>query len=294
MRPQVVIIATILLNSGLFVANLEVALSSGSHTVLSQAFYTIADLVGGVFLLWGFVVSKRPPDDKHPFGRGKERFFWAFTASIVTFTIAGLLTIFSGLQQVVAPQPLDHLPVALAVVGLTLGVSLVGIEVTLRELRRDERSVASLLESAHQGLKTIFYQDLVSVVGSVLAFGGIGVVYVTNNVRIDGWTAAAVGFVLVATGFVLAAESRSYLVGRAIPPELARDVLHLVERDARVRKVREVQSMLLGPDDVLLALRVNFQDGLTTDQIERTIDDLTERMRSHYPVLRHVVLEPEA
>ena len=192
------------------------------------------------------------------------------------------------------PTPLARLDLALLVVGATVAVSLASIEVTLRELRRDRATLSSLLESAVQELKTIFYQDLVSVLGSVVAFGGIVVVFLTHNAALDGWTAAAVGVILIAMGFVLAAENREYLIGKAISPDQARSLLHLVERDARVRKVRALQSMMLGPDDMLVALRVNFRDGLNTDQIESTIDDLGRALRQSFPALRHLVIEPES
>jgi cation diffusion facilitator family transporter len=294
MRPQVIIVGTILLDAVLFLLNLVVAVRTGSHAVLSQAVYAITDLIGGAFILGGFVASRRPPTKEHPFGHGKERFFWAFSASLVAFSLAGLLVLTSGIQQVLAPGPVAHLDLALYIVGGTLVVSLASIEVTLRELRRDSATITSLLESAHQGLKSIFYQDLVSVLGSVVAFGGIAVVYVTHNPRIDGWTAAAVGVVLIAMGFVMAAENREYLVGKAISPEEARPILLVAEKDARVRKVRSVQSMMLGPDDVLVALRINFQNGLTTDQIETAIDELGQAMRQKYPALRHLIIEPES
>lgn len=294
MRPQVIIWATLALNAVLFVVNLIVAVISNSHAVLSQAIYTITDLLGAVLLLWGFVVSQRPPDLDHPFGRGKERFFWAFSASLITFSIAGLIALLSGLQQIATPTPVSHLEAALASVGATLATSVVGILVALGEMRRGEQSVQAFVESAHQGLKTIFYQDVVSVFGSAVALVGIAVVYWTHDVVADGISAAVVGAILIATGFVVAAETREFLVGKAISPVAARRLLTVVEKDARVRRVRSLQSMMLGPDDALVALKVNFQDGLDTDQIESAIDQLSLAMRQTFPAIRHLIIEPES
>ncbi|MCI4369216.1 MAG: cation diffusion facilitator family transporter [Thermoplasmata archaeon] len=294
MRAQVIIGATIVLDAILFLVNAEVAYLSSSRAVFSQAVYTLTDLVGGLLLLWGFYASRRPPDHDHPFGHGKERFFWAFTASLITFSVAGIVTLVSGIFQVFTPEPVTHLPAALGVVGATVAVSVVGIAVTLRELRIGQESLSSLLDSAHQGLKTIFYQDLISIFGSLVAFVGIGVVYLTKRFQFDGITAVAVGLLLVSTGFILAAESRELLVGRSIPAAQAKEVLEAVEADPRVRKVRGFQSMMLGPDDVLLALRVNFQDGLTTDEIESVIDQLGTKLRKTIPTVRHIIIEPES
>jgi cation diffusion facilitator family transporter len=294
MRPQVIIGATVVLSAILFVVNLSVALAGGSHAVLSQAIYTITDLIGGALILWGFVVSQRPPSYDHPFGYGKERFFWSFTGSLVTFTGSGLLVMFDSYGQIAHPGPVTDLPESLAVVGATLALSLVGILVTLRELRHGQETVTTLLESAHQGLKTIFYQDIVSVGGSIVAFIGIAIVYLTGKTIVDGIAAFGVGILLFLTGVLLAAESRPLLVGKAVSPEQARTILQIVERDTRVRKVRGFQSMMLGPEDILVALRVNFQDGLNTDQIEAAIDQVSLSLRQSFPAIRHLVIEPES
>jgi cation diffusion facilitator family transporter len=290
----VVLIATLLLNAALFALNLSVAIVSGSRTVLADLIYAITDLVGSAFLLFGMYLSRRPPDYEHPFGFGKERFFWAFVSIVVTFTTSGIIALVTGIDQLLAPHPVSHLGEGLLVLGATFLVSLIGIWVTLRELRLARETLGALLESAHQGLKSVFYQDLVTLVGTVVAFAGLLLVYRTHNFAYDGATAALEGFLLVSTGFVLTAESRDYLVGRALAPEAARAMLGVVERDARVRRVRSAQSMLLGPDDALLALRVNFQDGLTTDQLEAAIDQVTLELRSAFPILRHIIIEPES
>ncbi len=294
MRPQVIIVATLLLNATLFVVNLAVAILTGSRAILAQAIFTITDLVGGALLLWGLHLSRRPATHEYPFGRGKERFFWAFVSIVVTFTVAGVFALTEGADQIVSPEPLSHLGEGLIVVAVTIMVSLASIWVTLRELRLSRVTLQSLLESANQGLKAIFYQDLVTIVGSVVAFGGLVVVYQTGHALADGVSAAIEGILLISAGFVLTAESREYLIGRALAPEDARAMLAVVERSASVAKVRSLQSMMLGPDDALLALRINFQDGMTTDQLEAAIDQVTLALRTAYPILRHIVIEPES
>jgi cation diffusion facilitator family transporter len=294
MRPQVIIVATLLLSATLFAVNLVVAIASGSRAVLAQAIFTLTDLVGSGLLLWGLYLSRRPASHEYPFGRGKERFFWAFVSIVVTFTVAGVIALTEGIDQIVSPVPLSHLGEGLIVVGATIVVSVLSIWVTLRELELSRVTLASLLESANQGLKAIFYQDLVSIVASVVAFGGLVFVYQTGDAIGDGVSAALEGALLIATGFILTAESREYLIGKALAPEDARAMLSVVERNPSVAKVRSLQSMLLGPDDALLALRINFQDGMTTDQLEAAIDQVTLALRTAYPILRHIVIEPES
>ena len=294
MRPQVIIVSTLLLNASLFAVNLLVAIASGSRAVLAQAIFTLTDLVGSGLLLWGLYLSRRPASHEYPFGRGKERFFWAFVSIVVTFTVAGVVALTEGIDQIIAPETLRYIGEAVLVVGLTLVVSIAGIWVTLRELRLSQRTLASLLESANQGLKSIFYQDLVSVMASIVAFIGLLIVFTTHNAFADGISAALEGLLLIAMGFVLTAESREYLIGKALDPSDARAMLAVIERNPAVAKVRSFQSMLLGPEDALLALKINFQDGMTTDQLEVAIDQVTAALRAAYPVLRHVLIEPES
>ena len=294
MRPQVILATTLLLNATLFVANLWISVVSGSRTVLAEAILTATDLTGSALLLWGLHLSRRPADYRHPFGFGKERFFWAFVSIVITFTIAGIVALVTGVDQWLNPRPIGHLFEGVIVVLATLLASAAGMSVTFRELRLGRETLSGLLESSHEGLKAVFYQDAVAIVGAVIALGGLLAVYETRVNAIDGAVAATEGFLLVATGFVLAAESREYLVGRALEPETARAVLQLVERDSRVARVRSILSMQLGPDDALVALKINFQDGLTTDQLEAAIDQVGLAVRTAYPVIRHLIIEPES
>lgn len=294
MRSQVVIIATLVLNGALFALNLDVALLSGSRAVLAQAIYSVTDLLGAALLLWGLYASRLPADYRHPFGRGKERFYWALVSIVVTFTVAGIVALTTGIDQVASPVAISHIGEALLVVGATLAVSAIGIAVTLRELRRSQQTLQAFLESRHIGLKSVFYQDVVSIIGCLVAFTALVVVYRTGQYAADGAAAIIEGVLLVITGLVLTLESRGLLIGQALDPEEARTILSVVERNPRVSKVRALQSMVLGPDDVLLALRVNFHDGLTTDQIEATIDEVTLALQQSHPVLRHIVIEPES
>lgn len=294
MRPQVVIVATLLLNVGMFALNLAVAIPSGSRAVLSQAVYSVADVVASGLLLWGFYASRRAPTLDHPFGFGKERFFWAFMASFVTFTVAGLLVLFVGVERVLSPQAVTDVIAGTVAVGIALAASVGGILIAVSELRRSRESIRSLLDSPHLGVKTVFLQDVVSVAASGVAFVGIALVAFDGLDLADGVSACIVGVLLLAAGLALSVQMREFLIGRSVPGDMARQIFSFVERDPRIRAVRTMQSMMLGPDDVLLTLKVNFIDGLTTDYIEREIDMISAGLRAEFPQLRHIIIEPES
>ncbi len=294
MRPQAVIYATLSINAALFVINLLVAIPSGSRAVLSQAIYSITDLAGAGLILWGYYASQREPTPDHPFGFGKERFFWAFMASFIAFTVAGFIVLITGIERIYSPTTISNPFGGVIVVGISLVASVAGVLVALRELRRSRETVQTLMESAHLGVKTIFFQDLVSIGASAVAFVGIGLVAVLHIDIADGIAACLVGGLLIAGGFVISAESREFLIGKSIPPQVARQILAFVERDPRIRRVRSLQSMMLGPDDAIIALRVNFIDELTTDHLEREVDLIAAGLRVEFPAIRHIIIEPES
>lgn len=294
MRTHVVIAATVLLDAGLLGANATIAAWSGSRTVLGQAIFAAADMIASALLLWGLHVSRRPADMLHPFGRGREMFFWAFLATFVTFVIAGLAAFVPGLVQALRPSTIDHLGAALAVVLSRLATSVAGIWVTMHELKLGGSTVKTLIDSAHQGLKAVFYQDIVMAIGCSVALTGLLAVGLTQWFWIDGFAASLEGALLVATGLALTVETRDYLVGKAIPAEMRRGLLDLAERHPGVGSVRGVDSIVLGAEEALLALRINFSGQMTAAEIEANIRILKARLGEAYPSLRHIIIEPTA
>ncbi|MDE1820615.1 MAG: cation diffusion facilitator family transporter [Euryarchaeota archaeon] len=291
-RTSNVVIATLLLDGLFFGVNFVVFALGGSRAVLSQAVATVTDLIGSVMILWGQWAGELPSSPKHPFGRGKEAFFWAYSAGLITFSLAGGLVLFEGLDQALHPRAVTNLKLGLWTVGGTLLSSLGSMVVVLAELRRDRRSISELLASSHQGVKTIFLQDVVSVVGALVALVGISVVELSHLAFVDGVSASIVGTLLLGTGFALAAEGREFLVGRALEPEEGHAVLALVERYPFVRQVLGMQSMLVGPEDSLVVLRVNFMDEMDTDDVEMHIDQLRRFVTGEFPRVRHLIIEP--
>lgn len=292
MRSRYILVATAVLDLILLFLNSIVAIETGSRIVLSQGVFGGTDLVGSLMLLGGLMMSQRPADATHPFGRGKERFFWAFAASLVTFSLSGLAVTAVGIEQFLHPDSLVRLSDGLLVVGATMAASLAGVALLLHELRATRQTVGRFLESSHLGLKTIFYQDIVAAISSGFAFGSLLVVARTGSNAFDGLATVGVGVMLVATGLLLANESRALLVGRGVSAEETSRILETLGQDPAVRGVRGLQSMLLGPEEILIAIRVNFRDGLTTDELEHAIVRLGGTLKKGFPELRHVLIEP--
>ncbi|MDE1820626.1 MAG: cation diffusion facilitator family transporter [Euryarchaeota archaeon] len=294
MRTQLVLVASFALNVAFLAVNFVVFEAGGSHAVLSQAVNAATDLVAGLMILWGQRAAQFPASPTHPFGRGKERFFWAYSAGLVAFCLAGAFVMVFALQEILSPHPVGALREGLLTVAVTFAGNLASIFVVLLELRRDGGTVRALLTSMHLGVKTVFLQDAVSVLGGAVALLGLFLVQVTGLFALDGVAAFIVGASLLFMGLALARDGRELLVGRSRGAEETRALLALVEKYPPVRQVVGVQSMLLGPDDELVGLRVNFADDLSTNEVEMHIDRLGELIREHFPRIHYLLIEPES
>jgi cation diffusion facilitator family transporter len=292
MRTGLVVAATLALDGLFFAVNLYVFHLGGSRAVLSQAVETSTDLAGSVMILWGQRASRLPASSKHPFGRGKERFFWAYSAGLVTFSLAGALVFVEGLLQMLSPHLVGDVSDGLLTVGGTFIASFGSFAVVVFEVRRDQQSLSELIGSSHMGVKTIFLQDIVSIAGATVALTGLVLVHETGVAFFDGLAAAIVGALLLLTGFVLGGEAREFLVGRAITDAESHAVLALVERYPYVRHVLQVQSMVLGPEDHLIVLRVNFLDEMDVDDVEMHVDQLRRFVIGEFPKVKHLIIEP--
>lgn len=292
MRTKRVVVVTMGISAVFFSLNLVAFAASGSRAVLSQALYAITDIVSGLMIYWGMRMSEEPPTLVHPFGRGKERFFWAFASGLVTFSLTGFVVFAYGLFQVLDPVRILDLRADLIVVGATLVSSTTTLVIILLELRRDGTSVRALMESDHQEMKLLMVQDIIAAIGALAAITGLYLVYATTDPRFDGYAASVVGALLFGTGISFTIEARELLVGKAVSMDITRRILGIVERYPYIRGVLGMRSMLLGPEEILITLRVNFVDDLTTDDIEMHIDQLRQFVRGECPTVRYLIIEP--
>lgn len=292
MRTRTIIAITLTLDMVFFGVNLAVFLYGGSKAVLSQALYAVTDVVGGFMIYWGMRPGLAEPSSTHPFGRGRESFFWAFTAGLVTFSLTGFLVLVEGVLQILNPTRISAIGDDLVAVAGTLVVALGTLLFLLYEFAQDGMTIRKVMESDHQEMKIVLVQDAVGLVGGAAALTGIYLVFLTGNSLFDGLAASVVGLMLIGTGFVFAADARDLLVGKGISAKEGKTILSIVERYPYVRHVQEIKSMIVGPDEVLVALRVNFVDELTTDEVEMHVDQLRRFVMGESPRVRYLVVEP--
>jgi|GEM_PF-5330233 cation diffusion facilitator family transporter len=280
---------TLAVDGILFVLTLVIGIFSKSKAVVSESLYQISDLVSGALLLYAIYSSMRPPDVRHPFGYGLDRFFWSFVSGVFVFAVNGAISVFLGALNYFREPPRD-LTYAYAVLAATLLVSFV----SLTYIRRNEAKGSGKVEHFHQGVRTVLVQDIMSIVSSLIALFALFLYSLYHRNFFDTYASEINGILLMATGIVLSSESRELLIGRGLSQDQLQKLSSLISSHRSIQSIRELKTMYLGPDSLMLVLRLNFSDGLSTDDIERTIDQLQNMLRSEIPELKHVIVEPES
>jgi cation diffusion facilitator family transporter len=258
----------------------------------------VADTLNQVFLLTALRRSRKPADDRHPFGYGMERYFWSLLAAVGIFVLGAGFSVAQGIRAIVHPQPLGSLPIAYAVLGISFVFEGISWLRAVRQLRREaaERDVDTaehLREYAEPAVKTVAFEDTAALAGLVLAAIGITVDAVTGSGLGDGIASIVIGCLLVGVAWSLGRENKAMLIGRALPDDVEGEIRRAISAVDGIDDVVELLTLRLSPEEVLVAARVDLDAGGTTgDAVERLGDEVEERVRKEFPMVRHLFLDP--
>jgi len=284
-------------NLGIAVAKLVAGMVSGSSAMLSEAAHSVADTLNQAFLLTALARSGRPADDTHPFGYGKERYFWSLLAAVAVFVLGAGFSVLQGVEGLLHPGTRGSVTLALVVLGVAFlldGVSWVRAVWQLRaEARHSGASLRRhLLHDAEPTVRAVFFEDTAAVLGVLLASAGLVLDEVTGSHVFDAVASLAIGLLLVGVAYVLGAQNRTLLVGRAVDPDVLAGLRREIGETEGIRGVLQVMTMRMGPEEILLAARVDVDPARGGDDLELVADDVERRVRSAYPAVRHVFVDP--
>jgi cation diffusion facilitator family transporter len=284
-------------NASIAVAKLVAGVVSGSSAMLAEAAHSIADTMNQVFLLFSLALGERPPDAEHPFGHGKERFFWAFLAAVGIFVAGAGFSFYDGLRRIFGP-PVEHgsFTVVYAVLGFAVladGASLVRAwRQTRHEARERHQPYASYVRASRDPTtKTVLFEDSAAVIGVGLAFAGVALYHATGNQVYDGLASVAIGVLLAVVAVTLGRDTKDLLIGEAATPEERKAIVEVIEADPAVDRVLELLTMALSPDRLLVAARVDLADGLSADEIERASSAIDRELHERIPTVWQVFLD---
>jgi cation diffusion facilitator family transporter len=275
---------------------------SGSSAMLTEAIHSVVDTANQLLLLYGMHRSVQPPDEDHPFGYGMEIYFWTFVVSLLIFALGGAVAIYQGVLKLMRPTPIDHAGISIAVIALSAVFEIASLAVSMRAAEKTRSAIArrlpklSLLRTIHiskdPGVFEVFAEGGASIIGLAFAAVGVAAAAWLGAPLADGLASIAIGLLLAVVAFVLGSETRSLLTGEAAAKPVVDEVRAILEADARVRAVSEVQSMHLGPQEILVAVSLNFQDSLSGPQLEQAADELTDRLKAADARITRLFLRP--
>jgi cation diffusion facilitator family transporter len=285
-------------------ANIAIAISkfvaafyTGSSAMLSEGIHSLVDSGNGILILHGVRQAEKPADARHPFGRSKELYFWALIVAILVFSVGGGMSLYEGVAHIQHPAPITDPTWNYVVLGLSLVFEGISCWLAFKAFNADRGDAGfweTLRRSKDPSVFAILLEDLAALLGLVVALTGVYFGHLLNNPYLDGAASIAIGLLLVCVALFLIYKTKRLLVGTGVDDEILDDIERLVRAQPHIDEMGPPLTSYLGPADVVLAIDVEFDHGLTSEQIEQAIDDLQDVIRAKYPEMKRIFIEAKS
>ena len=290
------IIAALIANFGIAVAKFAAWMATGAASMLAEAVHSVADTSNQALLLLGNSRAQRPESEEHPFGYGRERYFWSFVVAIVLFLLGGLFAIYEGASKLGHPHELASPAWAIGV--LLAGIVLEGgsFRVAVRESNaiRGRRSWWEFVRhSKIPELPVVLLEDAGALIGLVLAMLGVGLTMLTGNPFWDASASIAIGSLLCVISVVLAIEMKSLLIGESASAADEREIEAAIASTQGVQRVIHMRTLHIGPEQIFVGAKLELARGLDVSGVARVIDAAEDRVRKTLPSVSIMYLEPD-
>ncbi len=290
------IFAAMAANAGIAVAKFVAYVVTGSASMLAESIHSVADTANQGLLLLGGRRARRDADDRHQFGYGRERYFWAFVVAMVLFALGGVFSIYEGIEKITHPHELESVGWAIGVLLFAIVAEGFSFRTAIHESRphKGERSWWQFIRrSRTPELPVVLLEDAGALIGLFFALTGVGLTAITGNALWDGVGTLAIGILLVAIAITLTIEMKSLLIGESATDEHIAGIIAAVTGVDSVVRILDLRTQHIGPEDLLVAGKLEFDHGLTNPQISDAIDAVEAAMRAAVPVTLHIYLEPD-
>lgn len=289
-----VVIAALIGNSLIAVTKFSAAFYTGSSAMFSEAVHSLVDTGNQALLLFGIKRSGRPADEQHPFGYGKEVFFWAFVVAILLFAIGAGVSIYEGVHRLQAPEPVSSPIINYIVLGLAMIFEGAAWWVAYKEFNRIRGTRSwfrAVIEVKDPSILTVLMEDSAAMLGLFIAFVGIFLSDALDMPMLDGVASILIGCILAGAAALLAFETKALLIGEAASPEVVSGIRSIAAAETDISRTNEVLTMHVGPEDILVNLSVDFRDGVRSENIEAIISRMEAQIKSNFPRVTRVFIE---
>ncbi|MEE9313330.1 MAG: cation diffusion facilitator family transporter [Rhizobiaceae bacterium] len=292
-----VIYAAMLGNGLIAIAKFVGAFMTGSSAMMSEGIHSVVDTGNQSLLLYGIKRSNKPADEKHPFGYASEIYFWAFIVAMLIFSIGAGISIYHGIEKVLHPHPVADPTLNYIILALAMVFEGVAWYIAYRAFTstKGKKSLfQAVQDSKDPTIFTVLFEDTAAILGLFVAFIGIWIAVTFNMPWVDGAASILIGVILGGTAILLALETKGLLIGEAAAPEIVDEIKAIVAATPPIIALNEIRTLHRGPNDVLLALSVDYNDEVLAGEVERCNHELELAIKERFPVVKRLFIEVQS
>lgn len=291
------IYAAIVGNAAIAVTKFLAATFTGSSAMMAEGVHSLVDTGNGLLLLFGIRASKKPADETHPFGHGKELYFWTLIVAILIFAVGGGISMYEGISHLQHPSALEDPFWNYVVLGIAMVFEAIVWTVAYRQFqeeRGDQPMWQAIRGSKDPTTFTVLFEDTAAMLGLIVAFIGIFFAHLLGVPALDGIASIVIGLILAFVAIFLAYESKGLLIGEGADPRTLASIRTITAADPAIARVVRALTMHFGPREVLLTLEIEFRRGLSAAEATGAVDRVDKTIRAEHPEIRHVFIEAQS
>lgn len=295
-KANIVLYGALAANVGIAVAKFVAAAISGSSAMLTEGVHSLVDSGNQMLLLYGQSRAKRPPDRVHPFGYGRELYFWAFNVAILIFALGAGVSIYEGIVHIKEPEPLRDPLLNYIVLGVAVLLEGGSWTLAVKEFNSARGKTGwwkALRRSKDPASFVVLFEDSAALAGLLIAGIGVWASQYFNDPRIDGMASVVIGVILAGVAVLLAREAKGLLIGESADPALIETVNEVLGSRAEITSVNHIRTIHTAPDAVFVAISADFEDDLAMGRAETVIEEIEASLKAAIPQLSSIYIRPE-
>ena len=293
---KIVVYAALFGNLAIALVKFVAAYLTNSSAMLSEASHSVVDTLNEILLLYGMKKAEQRPDAHHPFGYGRELYFWAFIVALMVFALGAIVSIYQGILHIIHPEEMQDPMINYIVLGIAILCEGFSWTVALRTFRKMKGKMGyfeAFRRSKDPTTFTVLFEDTAALVGLFIALTGIFLAHQLNIPELDGAASILIGVVLAVSAWLLARETKGLLLGETADPRLRENVLNIAQQDAAVYSANGVLTEQMGAHQVIASLSLEFKDDLTSDEIEACVNRIEAQIKQLHPEIITLFVKPQ-
>jgi cation diffusion facilitator family transporter len=291
------LVVALLANLGIAISKFVAAAITGSSAMLTEGVHSVVDCTNQLLLMWGRHAAKRDPDEFHPFGYGRELYFWSFIVAVLVFALGAGVSVYEGIIHIANPEPAVSPIIAYAVLLVAFALEGWSTLEAYREFKHSKGKLGwfqAIRNSKDPPAFIVLLENGAAMAGIVAAAAGVALAQLTGDPFYDGAASVVIGTILALTAALLAYESKALLIGEAADQEIVAALHRLVEGKKEVTAVGEVLTVHSAPDQITAMLSVDFEDHITARQVEAIVCQIENEVADQFPTVRRLYIRPRS